>query len=196
MSTMEPNSPTARANASATPDRIAGSRFGKTTRRKMAKRFAPSDAAASSMSRSNSVSTGCTVRTTNGSVTNKSAITTETRVKATLIPTGLPGPYSASSVNPATIVGRANGRSMSVLTKLLPGELVAHEHPRDRGSGDRVDQRDDDGDDERELDRRDRLGRGDRLPEAGEAPFVGLPDERREREEDDHGQVARDHPDS
>ena len=42
-----PNSPTARANASATPESSAGSRCGKTTRRKIATRPAPSDAAAS-----------------------------------------------------------------------------------------------------------------------------------------------------
>ncbi len=139
MSTTEPNSPTARANARATPERIAGSRFGKTTRRKMAKRFAPSDAAASSISRSSSFSTGWTVRTTNGSVTNRSAITTETRVKATLIPTGLIGPYSASSVNPATIVGQREREVDERVHETLARELVAHEHPRDRRSGDRVD---------------------------------------------------------
>ena len=58
----------------------------------MAKRFAPSEAAASSISRSSSFSTGWTVRTTNGSVTNRSAIPTAIRVKAMLIPTGLIGP--------------------------------------------------------------------------------------------------------
>src|SRR5436190_344012 len=36
ISTTAPNSPTARANASATPDRIAGRRLGKTIRRKIA----------------------------------------------------------------------------------------------------------------------------------------------------------------
>ena len=36
--------------------------------------------AASSISRSSSISTGCTVRTTNGSVTNSSASTTAARV--------------------------------------------------------------------------------------------------------------------
>src|SRR6266545_3034626 len=66
ISTTAPNSPTARAKASATPERIAGSRFGKMMRRKIAKRDAPSDAAASSISRSSSSSTGCTVRTANG----------------------------------------------------------------------------------------------------------------------------------
>ena len=36
------------------------------------------------------------------------------------MPTGPRGPYSASSVRPATIVGSANGRSISELTMLLP----------------------------------------------------------------------------
>src|SRR4029453_2566359 len=38
-----------------------------------------------------------------------------------LIPTGLALPYSASRVIPATIVGRAKGRSMRALTTRLPG---------------------------------------------------------------------------
>jgi hypothetical protein len=47
--------------------------FGKTTRRKVCSELAPSDFAASSTSASSSCSTGWTVRTTNGSVTNISA---------------------------------------------------------------------------------------------------------------------------
>ena len=78
--TTEPNSPTARANASATPERIPGSRFGNTIRRNVASRPAPSDEAASSISVSSSSSTGCTVRTTNGSVTKRSASSTAQRV--------------------------------------------------------------------------------------------------------------------
>jgi hypothetical protein len=38
-----------------------------------------------------------------------------------LIPTGLLEPYRASRVIPATIVGRANGRSIRALTTRLPG---------------------------------------------------------------------------
>ncbi len=49
-------------------------------RRKIVKLPAPSEAAASSMSRSSSISTGCTARTTNGSVTNSSASSTAARV--------------------------------------------------------------------------------------------------------------------
>jgi hypothetical protein len=41
-------------------------------------------------------------------------------VYATLTPTGLRGPYSDSKVNPATIVGSANGRSITAFTALCP----------------------------------------------------------------------------
>ena len=56
--TTEPNSPIARAKASAMPDRTAGTRFGSTMRRKIIRPRAPSEAAASSMSVSSSCSTG------------------------------------------------------------------------------------------------------------------------------------------
>jgi hypothetical protein len=41
-------------------------------------------------------------------------------VYAALIPNGLSGPYRVRSVRPATIVGSANGRSISELTIALP----------------------------------------------------------------------------
>ena len=120
ISTIEPNSPIARANPSATPASIAGAKLGSTIRVKIVRPPAPSEAAASSISRSSSISTGCTARTTNGSVTNSNAMTTAARVNATLIPNGPRGPYNASSVSPATIVGSANGRSISAFTTPLP----------------------------------------------------------------------------
>ena len=49
---------------------------------------APSDRAASSISVSSSSSTGCTVRTTNGSVTNSSAMKIAQRVNARWTPIG------------------------------------------------------------------------------------------------------------
>jgi hypothetical protein len=52
-------------------------------RRKVVSGPAPSDAAASSISRSSSISTGCTERITNGRVTKSRAMTTPIRVKAT-----------------------------------------------------------------------------------------------------------------
>ncbi len=92
MITSEPISPTALANASAKPERIPGRMFGKITRRNVVSDEAPSEAAASSISRSSSTRTGCTVRTTNGSVTNISAATIAVRVNAMSIPTGDCGP--------------------------------------------------------------------------------------------------------
>src|SRR5215475_4128910 len=75
------------------------------------------------MSRSSSSSTGWTVRTTKGSVTNSSATTTLALVYARLRCSGLVAPYRARSTRPATIVGSANGRSISVSTMDCPGNL-------------------------------------------------------------------------
>ena len=121
MSTTEPYSPMARAKASPVPLSTAGSSAGSTTDRKMVRLLAPSEAAACSTSRSASISTGCTERTTNGSVTKASATITPGWVALRWIPTGLCGPYSDSSTMLATMVGRANGRSMMALAQRLPG---------------------------------------------------------------------------
>ncbi len=74
------------------------------------------------MSRSSSMSTGCTVRTTNGNVTNSSATVIAVRVNAMFTCAGLRGPYSDNNTTPATIVGNANGRSMKSSTAPLPGK--------------------------------------------------------------------------
>src|SRR5581483_2991011 len=120
MITSAPISPTARANARVTPERMPGRIVGSTIRRNTVRLPAPSDRAASSISVSSSCSTGCTVRTTNGSVTNRRARKIAVRVNATLIPIGDCGPYSARRTRPATIVGNANGRSMTALTSDFP----------------------------------------------------------------------------
>ena len=73
MRTIAPISPTARANAIATPERIPGRMFGNTILRNVVNSLAPSERAASSSSSSSSISTGCTDRTTKGSVTKSSA---------------------------------------------------------------------------------------------------------------------------
>ena len=91
-STSEPNSEIARAKLSAAPAMIAGNRLGRMIRRKIVNRLAPSEAAASSTSASSSSSTGCTVRTTNGSVTNANASRTDVGVNAQWSPSGLLGP--------------------------------------------------------------------------------------------------------
>lgn len=92
ISTIEPNSPMARENASPAPESNAGASAGRITRTKIVRLLAPSEAAASSTSWSNSSSTGCTARTTNGNVTNASASPTPQAVCWMWIPAGLPGP--------------------------------------------------------------------------------------------------------
>ena len=87
-STSEPYSLIPRAKDSAAPAKMAGTRVGRVIRRKVVKRLAPSDAAASSTSVSISSSTGCTVRTMNGRVTNAMARTTAFRVFSKLSPSG------------------------------------------------------------------------------------------------------------
>src|SRR5262245_8492861 len=87
-----PNSPIARPNPSAVPERIAGIRLGRTIRRNVVEDAAPSEKAASSISRSSSSSTGWTARMTNGSVTKSNASAIATCVNATLTPNGLCGP--------------------------------------------------------------------------------------------------------
>ena len=71
---------------------MPGRMFGRTIRRKTVNWPAPSERAASSISTSSSISTGCTVRMTNGSVTKQSASTIAPRVNAMCRPTGEVGP--------------------------------------------------------------------------------------------------------
>ena len=71
---------------------MAGARLGSTIRRSTPVPVAPRDAAASSVSRSSSASTGWTDRTQKGSVTKARAMRMPIRESATLMPKGLPGP--------------------------------------------------------------------------------------------------------
>jgi len=80
MKITEPYSPSPRASASTKPVAAAGASSGRTTRRSVASRPAPSVAAASSSAGSRSASTGCTVRTTKGRPMKVSATTTPSGV--------------------------------------------------------------------------------------------------------------------
>ena len=91
-STSDPYSLTPRANERAAPAAMAGMRLGSTIRRKVVNRLAPSDAAASSTSGSSSASTGWTVRTTKGSVTNRNASVHRPRRVGDVDADGLSGP--------------------------------------------------------------------------------------------------------
>src|SRR5665213_489990 len=92
ISETDPYSPSARAKARPAPVRSAGARLGRMILLNVVNLDAPSDAAASSTSRSSAERTGCTLRTANGSVTNDKASTSDHLVKATSIWNGLPEP--------------------------------------------------------------------------------------------------------
>ena len=106
------------------------------------------------------------------------------------MPAGPPLPYSASSTTPATIVGSANGRSISAFTTPLPGNssrtsthaisvpnnaLIDHHDRRHH---------------ERQLHRGQRLGARHRAPERAEVPpLAALRQQRGNREQHEHRQV-------
>jgi hypothetical protein len=113
---------------------------------------------------------------TNGSVTKQSARTIAVRVNAMSIPTG---------------EGQVDDR----VDERLAVEVVPDEHPRGDRSEHGVDHGDDEGGPERELQRRDCIRLRDDLPERVRAVPPGLPDDRRERQDHDHGQVRGDHAD-
>src|SRR5712692_178633 len=146
MKMTEPYSPIARAKARANPVMIVGSRVGAMMLRKVRNRPAPSVAATSSTSRSMCSSTGCSVRTTNGSPTKVSAITTPNGVKAPWKPSGtrkVPNqPFGAKrfdSVRPATAVGGARAVVRGQPPEVVPRQLEdAQEKPGDGNKDDRA----------------------------------------------------------
>ena len=187
-----PISPTARANAIATPERMPGRMLGSTIRRKTVISRAPSERAASSICVSSSSSTGCTVRTTNGSVTKSS-----TRIDRGAREGDVDADRRARAVErehqEAGDDRRQRERQVDDrVDERLAAEVVAHEHPGDDRPEDGVRERDERGDGQRQLERGDRLRRGDPLPEAGRALRARRPDERRDRQRDDDRQEGRD----
>src|SRR5829696_3523035 len=150
MSTTAPNSPTARAKASATPDRIAGATVGRTMRRKIAAGDAPSEAAASSTSRSSSCRTGCTVRTTNGSVTNRSQQHAPARVRDADARGSL-RPVEREERQPGDDRREREPEVDDRVDRALPPERVADQDPRDQRPEHGVDGGDDERRAEREL---------------------------------------------
>ena len=85
----------------------------------------------------------------------------------------------ASSTTPATIVGRAKGRSMTESRKLLADEVLSHEDPRDRHAHHGVDRRHAEREPEREPDGAASPRRGDGAPECSVAERDPPPPERR-----------------
>mmetsp|Transcript_22786 Transcript_22786/g.57952 ORF Transcript_22786/g.57952 Transcript_22786/m.57952 type:complete len:238 (-) Transcript_22786:495-1208(-) len=129
MMTMDPNSPSARENASAVPVSSGGSSGGSSTVVKAFQGVAPRVYAASSTSACISWMTGCMVRTTKGKDTNTMAMATPKRVNTTGSPTAsrkrpstVSSLYTVARVRPATDVGRAKGRSTAASIHLRPGK--------------------------------------------------------------------------
>src|SRR5688500_2280117 len=144
MKSTAPYSPTDRATDSPSPLSHAGSSAGKITRRNVYHRPAPRLDAASSISRSMSCNTGCTLRTMNGRPTNTRTSTTPPTDRSSpptprefsthpseftthppmAVPPSHPlGEYRLLNVIPATAVGSANGRSISASKNRRPGNV-------------------------------------------------------------------------
>ena len=186
MSTTEPYSPTARAKASPVPLMIAGARVGSTTRRNVVRFEAPRDAAASSTSRSSSMRTGCTDRTTNGQRDegqgDDEAPAGGVEVQADRAVGAVEGEQHDARDDRRQGEGEVDER----VDDALAGEVVAHEDPGDERAHDGVDHGDDGRDDQsghREGGERDR--RGHRLPEAGEPVVEGADGEGGEGQQHD-----------
>ena len=113
-----------------------------TMRRKIVKRLAPSDAAASSASGSSSASTGCTVRTTNGRVTNRKARKIAGRVYGEVEVERAARPVEGQQHEAGDDRRQGEGDVDEHLERPLAAEVVADEHPGDERAHHDVDQRD------------------------------------------------------
>ena len=92
-------------------------------RRKVVNGPAPSEAAASSMSRSSSSSTGCTARTTNGRVTNRQRQDDAGSGERDVDPHRAVGPVEGEQGDPGDDGRQREGRSITEFTIRLPGKL-------------------------------------------------------------------------
>ena len=132
-------------------------------------------AAASSISRSISAMSGCTVRTAKGRPTNTSATKMPSGVKATLRPSG-----ASEAADPAVRgVERGQrdaghrsrqreGQIDRCVEKLAAGETIARQHPGDEQAEDGIDQGGREGQPEADLQGREDARLGERAPEPGE----------------------------
>ena len=132
-----------------------GTRLGRMMRRKIVNGAAPSEAAASSASRSSSDQ-----HRLHGAHDERQRHEQQRQrprrraCRRRSRRAGCAGRRAPAGSGPATMVGSANGRSISELTKPLPAEVVAHEHPGDHRADHGVDRGHDERHDERQLERR------------------------------------------
>ena len=165
-----PNSPIARAVQRITPLTSAHLTLGSVTRRNICQPFAPSKLAASSSSRPDASMTAMSSRATNGNETKIVASTMPGTAKMILMsrsnshgPNHPCLPKSCTKISPATTGDTANGRSISVVSSRLPRKSNSGDRPRGGNAEDRIGGHRQRGDEERQPDRRQRLGRLDRL---------------------------------
>ena len=152
---------------------------GRSTRRKVCQRDAPSTAAASSRSGSSSSSTGCTVRITNGRPMKVRAIVTPSGVNATSIPAR--SSHSTDPAGPGVDRGEGDaahrrrqreGQVHDRVDERAPGEAVAGEHPRHEHAEHDVERGGDQRRAEAEAVRGERAGRRDDPPGVAPQPSV------------------------
>ena len=175
------------------PARIAGLRFGKMIRRKVVSGPAPSEAAASSISRSSSSSTGCTARTTNGRVTKSSATTQPDPREGDVDPDRAVGAVEGQQRDPGHHRRQSEGQVDDRVHDRLAREAVPDQDPGDRRPGDHVDRpRRSPTRPGSSLSADSRERRGDGVPEAAKAALGRLRDQSGDRDQDDQAQVGRD----
>ena len=160
--------------------------LGRTIRRNVVDCEAPSECAACSTSGSSSSSTGCTVRTTNGSVTNIRQSTTRRLREGDVDVDRRLRPVEREQRQPGDDRRQRERKVDDRVHERLAAEVVADEHPR----GDRpqhcVEHRDGERGDERQLESRHRLRAGDGVPEGLRALARRLPHEGGDGQQDEN----------
>ena len=161
--------------------------LGRTTRRNVVSCDAPSEWAACSTSGSSSSSTGCTVRTTNGSVTNIRQSTIAVCVKATLMSIGDVRAVEREQRQPGDDRRQREGKVDDRVHERLAAEVVADEHPGGDRPQHRVEhaRRASDAT-QRQLERGHRLRAGDGVPEGLRALARRLPHEGGDGQQDEN----------
>ena len=160
--------------------------------RKIVRLPAPSEAAAASISRSISSSSGCTARTTKGRVTNIRATTTAVRVSAMWIPIGLSVPVERQQGEAGDDRRQREGQVDDRVDQALARELVADQDPGEDRAEDRVEDDDDQRADHGQFESRLRQRRGDLVPEGAEPAGERFADDGGQRQQHDHAQIEHD----
>ena len=136
-STSEPYSLIPRAKESAAPALMAGVRRGRMIRRKIVKRWRRATPRPPRPRRSSSSSTGCTVRTTNGRVTNSKRQEHRASGVGDVDADGALRPVQRQQHEAGHDRGQGEGDVDDHLEHPLAEELVTHQHPGDQRAHER-----------------------------------------------------------